>query len=414
MLPGTSASLGGSLGRLLRRCRSGPLFDADTGGGDARTRRFPIKFRFGKRIKLLVCRLLFLQVRLQEANGRQVLISDQGPISPMPLAVPVSGSRLLVADVGGTNARFAIADLETLVLYDIEEFQCARYSSLAEAMRAYLDRLDDPPAEAAIAVAGPVVDERVSLTNSAWSFSKAELRSRTGLDSVLVLNDIQALALSISSLDGSELHRIGGREADPRATKLVLAAGTGIGASALVWTGARWLAVPGEGGHITFAAHTKRERDVIDVLYADQPHVPVDRVVSGPGLANLYRAIAKLDGAEAEPLLPNDVLTRGLSRSDAIAEEALALFIAWLGRFASDAALMVGARGGVYIGGGLAPRMVDALSTGLFRRSFDEKGQMMGFLEPIPVYIILAKFAALKGAAVGFREHFKAAEPTSG
>ena len=332
----------------------------------------------------------------------------------MPLAEPVSWSRLLVADVGGTNARFAIADLETLTLSDIEEFQCARYSSLAEAMRAYLDRLDDPPAEAAIAVAGPVVDERVSLTNSAWSFSKAELRSRTGLDSVLVLNDIQALALSISSLDGSELHRIGGREADPRATKLVLAAGTGIGASALVWTGARWLAVPGEGGHITFAAHTKRERDVIDVLYADQPHVPVDRVVSGPGLANLYRAIAKLDGAEAEPLLPNDVLTRGLSRSDAIAEEALALFIAWLGRFASDAALMVGARGGVYIGGGLAPRMVDALSTGLFRRSFDEKGQMKGFLEPIPVYIILAKFAALKGAAVGFREHFKAAEPTSG
>ena len=332
----------------------------------------------------------------------------------MPLAEPVSGSRLLVADVGGTNARFAIADLETLALSDIEEFQCARHSSLAEAMRAYLDRLDDPPAEAAIAVAGPVVDERVSLTNSAWSFTKAELCSRTGLNSVLVLNDIQALALSISSLDGSELHRIGGREADPRATKLVLAAGTGIGASALVWTGARWLAVPGEGGHISFAAYTKRERDVIDVLYADQPHVPVDRVVSGPGLANLYRAIAKLDGAEAEPLLPNDVLTRGLSRSDAIAEEALALFIAWLGRFAGDAALMVGARGGVYIGGGLAPRMVDALSTGLFRRSFDEKGQMKGFLEPIPVYVILAKFAALKGAAVGFREHFKAAEPTLG
>jgi glucokinase len=320
----------------------------------------------------------------------------------------------LVADVGGTNARFAIADLETLALYDIEEFKCALHSSLVEAMRAYLDRLDDPPAVAAIAVAGPVVDERVSLTNSAWSFTKAELCSRTGLNSVLVLNDIQALALSISSLDGRELHRIGGLEADPRATKLVLAAGTGIGASALVWTGARWLAVPGEGGHISFAAYTKRERDVIDVLYPDQPHVPVDRVVSGPGLANLYRAIAKLDGAEAEPFLPNDVLTRGLSRSDAIAEEALELFIAWLGRFAGDAALMVGARGGVYIGGGLAPRMVDALSTDLFRRSFDEKGQMKGFLEPIPVYIILAKFAALKGAAVGFREHFKAAEPTSG
>ena len=121
-----------------------------------------------------------------------------------------------------------------------------------------------------------------------------------------------------------------------------------------------------------------------------------------------------MDGAEAEPLLSNDVLTRGLSRSDAIAEEALELFIAWLGKFAGDAALMVGARGGVYIGGGLAPRMVETLSTGLFRRAFGEKGQMKGFLEPIPIHVILAKFAALKGAAVGFREHFKAAAPMPG
>lgn len=326
----------------------------------------------------------------------------------MPPAVPVSGSRLLVADIGGTNARFAIADLETLALSDIEEFQCARHSSLSEAMRAYVDRLDDPPLEAAIAVAGPVVEERVNLTNSAWSFSRAELCSRSGLNSVLVLNDIQALALSVPTLDASDLHRIGGSEAEQTATKLVLAAGTGMGAATLVWTGAKWLAVPGEGGHISFAAHTQRDRDLIDLLYADRPHVPVDRVVSGPGLAKLYQGLAELDGVNAEVLPPNDVLSRGLSHSDAIAEEALELYITWLGRFAGDVALMAGARGGVYIGGGLAPRMVDALSTGLFRRSFDEKGQMKGYLEPIPVYVILAKFPALKGAAVGFREQVKA------
>ena len=111
-------------------------------------------------------------------TSRRVLISDQGPSSPMPPAEPVSGPRLLVADIGGTNARFAIADLETLALSGIEDFQCARHSSLAEALRAYLDRLEDPPVEAAIAVAGPVVNERVSLTNSAWSFTRAELCSR--------------------------------------------------------------------------------------------------------------------------------------------------------------------------------------------------------------------------------------------
>jgi glucokinase len=230
---------------------------------------------------------------------------------------------------------------------------------------------------------------------------------------VLVLNDLQALALSIPGVESGELHRIGGGEADPHAPKLVLATGTGIGGSTLVWTGRQWLAVPGEGGHISFAAQTKRERDLIDLLHPDQSYVPVDRVVSGPGLARLYQAIAKLDGARAGPLAPNDVLTRGLSRSDPIADEALALFVAWLGRFAGDAALLVGARGGVYIGGGIAPKIVEILSAGPFRRSFEEKGQMKDFLAPIPIYVILAKFAALKGAAMGFRQRFPATSSTS-
>jgi glucokinase len=252
----------------------------------------------------------------------------------------------------------------------------------------------------------------VRLTNSAWSFTQAELSSRIGLTSVLVLNDLQALALSIPTVESRELHRIGGGEAEPHATKFVLAAGTGIGGSTLVWTGRQWLAVPGEGGHISFAAQTNRERDLIALMHPDQSYVPVDRVVSGPGLARLYQAIAKLDGARTGPLATPDVLTRGLSRSDPMAAEALTLFVTWLGRFAGDAALLVGARGGVYVGGGIAPKIIEILSAGPFRRSFEEKGQMKDFLAPIPIYVILGKFAALKGAAVGFRQRFPGHQST--
>jgi glucokinase len=310
-------------------------------------------------------------------------------------------ARALVADIGGTNARFALADLETLEPTEVGQFLCADHLSLASAIRAYLKATKHSPRHAAIAVAGPVVGEEIRLTNSPWSFARAELCRATGLDSVLVLNDFQALALSLPHLRREELHQISGAEPDPFATKVVLGPGTGIGVAGLVWTGAEWITVPSEGGHISLAAANAGEFALAERLRSGRAHLSVERALSGPGLSDLYRAVAAERGAPPEPLLPSEVLLRALAGTDACAVATLRLFVTWLGAFAGDVALLFGARGGVYLGGGIAPKILEALTTTAFREAFEAKGRMGSYLAPIPVYVILAQFAALKGAAAG-------------
>ena len=156
-------------------------------------------------------------------------------------------------------------------------------------------------------------------------------------------------------------------------------------------------------GHISLAAHTQREFELIERIRCDRDHLSAERVLSGPGLAALYQAIAESEGRRVEPLLPNEVLTLGLAANDPFAAEALAMFVTWLGAFAGDVALLLGARGGVYVGGGIAPRLLSALSQGAFRRAFEGKGRLRSFLAPIPAFVILAEFATLRGAAAGLR-----------
>ncbi len=312
-------------------------------------------------------------------------------------------TRAVVADIGATNARFAVADLVTLELTDIRHGPCAQHATLHAAMQAYLAGLEAPPRHAALAVAGPVTQEDIGLTNLSWTFGKDEFSRAVGLDGLLVLNDFEALAHSLPHLAASDLHRIGGEEPVEHAAKLVLGPGTGLGVAGLAWSGARWIALPGEGGHTTLGADTARELELIERLRQGRDHVSVERALCGPGLADLYQALAASRGEIAEPLVPNDVIVRGTSGDDALAAEALDLFAAWLGRFAGDAALLLGARGGVYIGGGIAPKILSVLEAGPFREAFEAKGRMRAFLAPIPIYVILAEFAALKGAAAGLR-----------
>jgi glucokinase len=313
------------------------------------------------------------------------------------------GARAIVADIGGTNARFAVAALDTLELSEIRHYLCSEHETLACAASAYLSTLKQAPRRAAFAVAAPVISDEIHLTNSPWRFTKAALCSVTGLEDILLLNDFEALALSLPHLVSSEVHQLGGVEPAPDATKLVIGPGTGIGVAGLVWVGTEWVAVPSEGGHMSLATHTVREFELAERLRSGRRHLSVERALSGPGLADLYRAVAASHGKVPEPLSPNDVLTRGTALSDDIAVEALGLFVVWLGAFAGDAALLFGARGGVYLGGGIAPKMVSALSTGVFRHAFADKGRMEKYLAPIPVYVILAEHATLKGAAAGLR-----------
>ncbi len=309
----------------------------------------------------------------------------------------------LVADIGGTNARFALADLATLELSHVGRSRCAAQPSFAAALSTYLAGIPVSPARAAIAVAAPVLGEEVHLTNSTWSFTKRELCRMAGFERLLVLNDFEALAYSLPHLGARDLRPIGGGEAEPQAPKLVLGPGTGLGVAGLVWSGSGWIAVAGEGGHVSLGARDGRELALLERLRQDRAHLSAERVLSGPGLASLYRAVAASRGQTAGDLEPNDILERGLAGEDEIAAEALDFFIVCLGRFAGDAALLFGARGGVYLGGGIAPRILPLLTRGSFRDAFAHKGRMTAYLETIPVYVIVAEFAALKGAAEAIR-----------
>ncbi len=192
--------------------------------------------------------------------------------------------RALIADIGGTNARFALADLETLDLTEIRQFRVAYYSGVFEVASAYLSDLKETPRIAAVAVAAPVVGEDIRFTNSPWTFNRAELCRALNLDSVLVLNDFAALAQSLPHLREQDLRQIGGTTPPPHATKLVLGPGTGIGVAGLVWSGSDWIAVPSEGGHLTLAASNERERELAGLLRAGRARLSVERAISGPGL----------------------------------------------------------------------------------------------------------------------------------
>ncbi|HET9536392.1 MAG TPA: glucokinase [Mesorhizobium sp.] len=254
------------------------------------------------------------------------------------------------------------------------------------------------PRAASLAVAAPICGGAIALTNSHWSFRPSELCQSLEFEAVRVLNDFEALALSLPTLGPADVHKIGGLAPEQYATKIVLGPGTGLGVAGLVWSGERWVAVAGEGGHMSFGA--PEELTLLQGLADAGGHLSAEQAISGPGLAAIYRAMVKSKNRTlSEPI---DVVASALA-GDAVAGHALGLFTAWLGRFAGNIALAFGARGGVYIGGGIAPKITAALSAGSFRAAFEQKGRMSDYLAPIPIYVILAEFATLKGAASALR-----------
>lgn len=306
----------------------------------------------------------------------------------------------LVADIGGTNARFALAELGGSGLSHVMQFPCISHRGLDAAIRFYLDQFGVRPSHACIAVAAPVTDEEIAFTNSDWSFTTSALRRDLGFEEFLVINDFHAFALALPELAPHELCQIGGVTHQERGTKVAIGPGTGTGVAALVWTSSGWNAIASEGGHTSFAWDTAEDFVLAEKIRAGRTHLSVERILSGPGVSNLYQALASSRGLDADTLLPDEVLARALAGNDALAVETLRLFVRWFGSFAGDAALMFGANGGVYLGGGIAPRILDLLRSGPFREAFEAKGRMRNYLAPIPVYAVLAEHAALRGAAI--------------
>ncbi|HJV70998.1 glucokinase [Ideonella sp.] len=317
----------------------------------------------------------------------------------------------LVADIGGTNARFGWIAGPGAGATQVRKLAVPDFPGPADAARAYLSELSvalgqayQPPRQAAMAVATAVGDDRVAFTNSHWGFSRAALQAALGLDGLQVLNDFEALALALPHLRPEQL-RAHGALPQARGTLAVIGPGTGLGVAGVVQTRHGWLALPGEGGHSTLAPGDDFESEVLRAVRRDFSHVSAERLLSGIGLPVLHRAVAGVLGQQiAEPWAAEQIMDRGLAGADEAASRSLDTFCTLLGSFAGNVALVLGARGGVYIGGGIVPRMEQRFFASAFRERFEAKGRLRGYLEAIPTALITDTLVALTGAAAAIEQ----------
>ncbi len=307
----------------------------------------------------------------------------------------MSGTRLL-ADIGATHARFAL-----LAGGDIgrtQSMMVADYDRIEDAIRAYLDEIPagEKPASAALAVAGPVVGDRIVMMNSPWGFSVEAMRQHFGWSKLYVINDFAANALAVPLLSSEHLLQIGDGAKVEGAPIAVLGPGTGLGVAGLVPSPSGWIALAGEGGNVTLPALDSREAGIIDILRRQYAHVSAEIVLSGPGLVNLYDALCELAGKPATPATPEHI-TNLYPGCDPLCREAVAIFCAMLGTFAGDVALSFGARGGVYIMGGIVPKIYEIFRHSAFRERFEFKGRYRQYLSAVPTYVVAHPFPAFPG-----------------
>ncbi|MFZ5790943.1 MAG: glucokinase [Pseudomonadota bacterium] len=304
---------------------------------------------------------------------------------------------ILLGDIGGTNARFAF--LAEDGLSRLEAMRVADYPSAVHAVETFLARHGGKQAIAsmALAVAGPVEGNRCALTNSPWVVDGAELRRKFGVASVRVINDFAAIAWSLPQLGPPDLFALGDGRAEPNAPMLVLGPGTGLGLACFVPGTGGGTVIATEGGHATLPSTNAREDAIIQHLRERFGHVSIERALSGGGLVNLYEATATIDRISTPPRSAEEITRAALDGTCPVGRAALDLFCALLGAVAGDLALTFGARGGVYIAGGIVPRFPDYLSRTEFRRRFEAKGRFRTYLEAIPAAVILRPDAAFAG-----------------
>lgn len=307
----------------------------------------------------------------------------------------------LVGDIGGTNARLAVVDSAGRIR-NPKTYPAGEYSSLTEVIAEYLEttvgrqRLQN----AVLAVAGPVVDGEIEFTNLDWRISEAELIGAFEFHAVRLVNDFAAQAMAAPVLDADDLRPIGDvTRGTDGAPMLVLGAGTGFGVAMLARTDRGDVAIPSEGGHAAFAPYDQVEAVIWENLRKVHGRVSIERLLSGPGLYALYRGLAEVRGVPADLKDEKEVMSAGQQGGDLLADETLERFCEIMGSAAGDIALTTGARGGVYVAGGIAPRLADRLASGGFRRRFEDKGRLSDFMHDIPTYLIVHPYAALVGAA---------------
>ncbi len=308
----------------------------------------------------------------------------------------------LVSDIGGTNARFSIVtgrDAQGYQMSQTRDLVTGDYETFELCVGAYLETVEGQvPKRACIAVAGPVAGDEIRFTNVNWVFSVEASRKSLGFDSLLMLNDFAALACSVPHLGEGDTLEILAGEAHANAPKAIVGPGTGLGVAALVHSADRWIPVPGEGGHVAYAAQTPREHQLAERLQSNG-YLCAQHLISGLGLVTLYNTLAEIDGCSDRVTDGGEVSVRAFENDEALALEAMNIFCDGIGTLVGNSVVTYVAKGGVYLGGGILPRMIDFFRQSGFERRMKERGALTGFMDSVPVHLIVHKHPALIGAA---------------
>jgi glucokinase len=316
----------------------------------------------------------------------------------------------VVADIGGTNARFAlIVEIDKMtgqfVIENQKTYPSATFENLDAALSHYTSDFEYEIKNACLAVAGPVTSDEIKLTNLGWQFSISDIKMQCNLDNLLLINDFKAFAFAIRYLNDSNFKSIKSGLAIDSSPSAILGVGTGFGSALLVNENDQTTVIALEGGHMSLAANTALQSAVIEYMSRRFKRISVERIFSGPGLRYLYQSLAAIEGINHEKLTTEEISQHALAGSDAMCVRTLSLFCSWLGSVAGDLALALGARGGIYIGGGVIPRIADFLIASDFNQSFVAKSEMQYYMNDIPIQLITKDDSALLGAAGWFVSH---------
>lgn len=314
---------------------------------------------------------------------------------------------ILVADIGGTNARFAIAEVldQNVFIREEQTFRAEDFETIRDVASAYLESVGERPKRACFAAAGPIVNGVVDFTNSHWALRTEDIKTPLGFVAVRVVNDFFALAAGVKYLTSESFVDVKTGSPVADAPQLVIGPGTGLGQALIVPTkyGVRIIAT--EGGHVSFAPRTEEEYEIKKFVAREHPRVSVERLLSGRGLVNIHRALCAIEGVQRVSLQANEITKAAISGEYPVAVKAVDLFCAILGRVAGDAVLATGARGGVYLGGGILPKIKTIFLESLFVERFSEKGRMSNYARAVPVKLIDTDSTALYGAAAALEEN---------
>ncbi|CUI05214.1 glucokinase [Massilia sp. P8910] len=316
------------------------------------------------------------------------------------------GPRLL-ADIGATHARFA---LETApgVLRSVRVLKCDDFPGIVPLLHTYLaDHAGIRINHAAFALANPISGDMIRMTNRDWQFSTDEVRRELGLNTLLIVNDFTALAMSLPGLSGDDLMQVGGGTPATNAVIGVVGPGTGLGVSGMIPTVDGFVTLGSEGGHVNFAPADEREFAILQYAWKEWSHVSNERLISGPGMELIYRALAQRNGVQPTPRTSPEIIAGALDDNDPLCLEVLDCFCGMLGGAAANLAVTLGAFGGIFIGGGIVPRMGKWFATSSFRARFEAKGRFSSYLGQIPTYVIMIPNPAFIGVATILSEHLR-------